>query len=134
MSVLLDTNGLIWLLEDNSRLGQQAIRRIDDALRNARVMVSATTFWEVAMLLSKNRIKLSRPPDHWRADVLRLGIEEIPVDGEIALESVALSGLPADPADRFIVATALKKRAQLVTSDARLLGWNGPLTCIDARV
>jgi len=134
MSVVLDTNALIWLLEDNSRLGRQAVRQIDDALHNSRVLVSVTSFWEVAVLVAKRRIALKRPVDQWRADALRLGIDEIAIDGEIAIESVGLSGLPPDPADRFIVATALRVQAPLVTSDARLLAWKGPLACIDARV
>jgi len=134
MSVILDTNALIWLLEDNSRLGGQAVHRIDDALHNSSVLVSATSFWEVAVLVAKQRIALKRPVDQWRADALRLGIDEIAIDGEIAIESVALAGLPPDPADRFIVATALRVQAPLVTSDARLLAWKGPLACIDARV
>lgn len=134
MSVVLDTNALIWLLEHNSRLGRLATREIDDALRTSRVVVSATSFWEVAVLVAKQRIALKRPVDHWRADALRLGIDEIAIDGAIAIESGMLSGLPLDPADRFIVATALKLGASLVTSDARLLAWKGPLACIDARV
>jgi predicted nucleic acid-binding protein len=36
--------------------------------------------------------------------------------------------------DRFIAATAIKLGTPLVTSDARLLSWKGPLACIDARV
>ena len=39
-----------------------------------------------------------------------------------------------DPADRLIVATALRLAAPLVTSDARILGWKGPLVSVDARV
>ncbi len=72
--------------------------------------------------------------DQWRIDAFQLGIEEVPLDGEIAIASVALADLHPDPGDRFIVATALKMGATLVTSDARLLAWKGPLACIDARV
>src|SRR5882757_9300757 len=134
MSVVLDTNALLWLLERNARIGARAVERIDEALRTSRVMISAASVWEVAVLVAKNRIALAASVDRWRIDALQLGIEEIPLDGEVAIESVALSDLHSDPADRFIVATALKMKAILVTSDARLLEWKGPFARIDARV
>jgi PIN domain nuclease of toxin-antitoxin system len=134
MSVVLDTNALIWLLERNVRIGQRAVEQVDEALRTSRVMMSAASVWEVAVLVSKNRISIDKPLDQWRIDALQLGIEEVPLDGEVAIEAVALAGLHPDPADRFIVATALRTKATLVTSDARLLAWKGPLACIDARV
>ena len=86
------------------------------------------------MLVIKKRIVLHRPPYQWRIDALRSGIEEVPLDGELAIEAVALSDLHADPMDRFIVATALRRRAKLMTADNKLLAWKGPLACIDARV
>lgn len=134
MSVVLDTNALIWLLERNDRMGSHAIEQVDEALRASRVMMSAASIWEVAVLVSKNRIVLEKSVDQWRIDVFQLGIEEVPLDGELAIDAVALAGLGPDPADRFIVATALRTEASLVTSDARLLSWKGPLARIDARV
>lgn len=134
MSVLLDTNALIWLLDDMADLGARADREIEHALRTSRLLTSAASFWEVAILAAKKRITLDRPVYQWRLDALRSGIEEVPLDGEIAIEAVALPDLHADPGDRFIVATAIRMRATLVTSDARLLAWKGPLACIDARV
>ena len=118
MSVVLDTNALIWLLERNARMGSRAVEQVDEALRTSRVMISAASVWEVAVLVSKNRIVLEKSLDQWRIDAFQLGIEEVPLDGELAIEAVALVGLHPDPADRFIVATALRTKASLVTSDA----------------
>lgn len=134
MSVVLDTNALIWLLKDSDRLGRQASQRIDEAQRTGRVLVSAMSFWEVAVLVAKKRLAVGMPVDQWRIDALQLGIEEVPLDGELAIEAVALSDLHPDLADRFILATALKAGVTLVTSDAQLLAWKGPLARLDARV
>ena len=134
MSVVLDTHALIWLLERNARMGPRAVQHVDEALQMSRVMMSAASVWEVAVLVSKNRVSLDKPVDQWRIEALQLGIEEVPLSGEVGIEAVALVGLHADPADRFIVATALKMQATLVTSDARLLTWKGLLACLDARV
>jgi PIN domain nuclease of toxin-antitoxin system len=134
MSVVLDTNALIWLFERSQDLGPHAIERIDEALRSGRVMMSAASIWQIGILASKNRIRLNLPIDQWRIELLRLGVEEVPIDGELAFESVALLEIHPHPAFRFIAATALRAQAALVTSDARLLAWKGPLACIDARV
>mgnify|MGYP001189168932 CR=1 FL=1 len=134
MSVVLDTNTLIWLLEQNPRIGASAVAAVDQALHHGRVLISAASVWEVAVLVSKNRVVLGRSVEQWRLDVLQLGIEEVPLSGELAIDAVSLADLHADPGDRFIVATALRECATLVTSDARLLAWKGPLACLDARV
>ena len=134
MSVLLDTNALIWLLDDDVELGKRATEEIEQAMRAGELLTSAASFWEVAMLVGKKRIALDRPVYRWRFDALRSGIREVSLDGDLAIEAVALPDLHGDPMDRFIVATALRTRATLVTSDARILAWNGPLVSIDARV
>lgn len=134
MSIVLDTNALIWLFERSPDLGPRAIERIDEALQSGRVMMSAASVWQVGILASKKRIRLNQPIDQWRIELLRLGVEEVPIDGELAFASVALLEVHPHPAFRFIAATALRVGAALVTSDARLLSWKGPLARIDARV
>jgi PIN domain nuclease of toxin-antitoxin system len=134
VSILLDTNALIWALNDETELGTRAREGIDEAQRHGRLMVSAVSFWEVAMLVAKKRIILHKPAAQWRLDALSFGVEEIPLDGQLAIESVALVGLHGDPVDRFIAATAIRHQVSLLTSDSKLLSWKGPLACLDARV
>jgi PIN domain nuclease of toxin-antitoxin system len=134
MTVVLDTNALIWTLDDQKELGRRSRREIEQALRDSRLMTSAVSFWEVAMLVAKKRLTLDRPVSRWRLDALRLGITEVQLDGELAVDSVDLTGLHNDPMDRFIAATAIKTKATLITSDRTLLSWDGPLACLDARV
>lgn len=134
MSLVLDTNALLWSLENDHQLGARARQAIEHASQTGQLMVSAASYWEVAMLVVKGRLAFHRPVHQWRLDAIRSGIEEVPIDGELAVESVTLSGLHGDPMDRLIVATAIRMQATLVTSDARLLSWKGPLACIDARV
>ncbi len=62
------------------------------------------------------------------------GLRECQIDGATAIWSVALDLPHRDPADRFIVATALAKDALLVTADERILAWSGPLRRQDARL
>ena len=55
--------------------------------------------------------------------------------GTEAVRAVALEreGFHRDPADRFIVATALLGGHTLLTTDREILDWSGGLHCIDVR-
>lgn len=100
---------------------------IASAWNQGEVAVCAPSFWEVAMLAERGGIVLPQPATLWRAGWLRAGLREIPVDGEIALAAFGLQASHADPADRFIVACALRRGATLVSADPAILGWSGPL-------
>jgi PIN domain nuclease of toxin-antitoxin system len=134
MRIILDTHALVWMLDDQSKLGQRSRREIDDALSDDQLTASAASFWEVAMLVAKKRLTLDRSVSRWRLDALNAGVQEVALDGVIAVDAVDLPDLHGDPMDRFIAATAVRTKATLVTSDARLLSWKGPLACLDARV
>lgn len=134
MTIVLDTNALVWAFEGSELLGSQAGQRIDEAVAAGIAYVSAISFWELALKIRKKKFVLSRPMASWRNDVLRLGVLEMAVDGVIGIDANELQNLHDDPADRLIAATALRLGASLVTSDAKLLAWKGPLACIDARV
>ena len=134
MSVVLDTNALVWSVENAAALGKRAAVAIDEAVAEGDAYVSAISFWELALKINQGRFRLSMAIGDWRADVLRLGMREVPVDGVIGIAANDLHGLHKDPVDRLIVATALGLGALLVTSDSKLLSWKGPLACLDARV
>ena len=130
--VLLDTHALVWLLEGDQHLGHEARRLADMAVRQDALLVSAMSFWEVAMLVQRRRLILIQPVGNWRHNVLELGIAEIPVSGDIGILATELEDFPLDPADRIITATAMIQGAELVTADANILGWKGQLTRYNA--
>jgi PIN domain nuclease of toxin-antitoxin system len=125
--VILDTHTLLWMDRNDSALGQLARQQIELAWRAGTVAVSAISFWEAAMLALRGRIVLPVVADRWRADWLQAGLIEIPVDGRIALLSCDLDNFPRDPADRFIVATALAANLPMMTADQKILDWDGKL-------
>ena len=130
--ILPDTHSLIWFLESNPRLGPVSQRRIRESAEREQAAFSAISVWEVALLLSKNRLTLNVSAIQWRQNLLAAGFVEIPVDGAIAARSVALSDFHDDPADRIIVATA-QEGHQLITDDGRILNWPGQLNRFPAR-
>ncbi len=132
--ILLDTHALVWLDAGDKRLGKKAHRAVDRALADGELAVSAIGFWEVAMLIRRGRISLAIPVAAWRADLLRAGLVELPLTGEIGILAASLDDLPGDPADRMIAATASTHGGTLLTADRPLLEWKGHLSRLDARL
>ncbi len=132
MLALLDTHVLIWLDEGSKRLGTKARKRIETAFAAGQLAVSAISFWEVAMLANKERLSLSTPVAQWMQDLLRSGLQEIPVTGAISVIAASLDDFHGDPADRLITATAVSSSAILLTADQRILKWKGNVERVDA--
>ena len=130
--MLLDTHVLLWLRLGDVRLGTGARIEIDRAWQAGQVGVSAISFWEVAMLKDKGRLRFPEDVALWRREQLEQGMVEIAVDGEIGIRAVGLADFHADPADRLIVATALQGH-RLVTADQRILDWLGEVGRLDAK-
>ena len=84
------------------------------------------------MLKAAGRIEFPEEVALWRREQLTQGMVEIAVDGEIGIHAVGLADFHADPADRIIVATALRGH-RLVTADGNILDWSGKVSRLDAR-
>lgn len=89
------------------------------------LIISSISVWEIYLLIKKGRLKLNMDSDSWLANIENIpNLSFVPVDNSIAALSVNLPPpLHEDPADRIIVATALKAGASLITSDKRLLDY-----------
>lgn len=125
--MLLDTQTLDWWRHNSRRLGRRARSRIRRAAARGNVAVSAISFMEIRTAKARRRRDPFRHiPDvaAWRRQLLDEGVVEIPIDGELAIEAAALPGLHGDPADRLIIATALRGH-RLITSDRQILEWPG---------
>ena len=119
---------LVWLDQGSSKLGPKARSAIDQALQNDQLAVAAITFWEAAMLEKKGRLYLQQHPAAWRRDLLTMGVQEIAMDGAVGVMAAGLKDFHADPADRMIVATALRIGATLLTADERIMIWQEELS------
>lgn len=136
--LLLDTHVWIWTVEGvRGRLSAAMVAETELGRETGRLLVSAISLWEVAMLESRGRITLGLPIARWiRTALHRSGVRLVPLGQEIAVDSTRLPGSPhADPADRILMASARVAGARLVTCDARILGYasGGHVPVLDAR-
>lgn len=125
--ILLDTHVALWLTTGSDSLGKQCLRIVRRAAANGQLAISTVSFWEIALLVAKRRLRSADSAREMRQIILAGGTSELPLTGEIAILAGELDGLHSDPADRFIAATAITHDATLVTADQRLLGWRSAL-------
>ena len=117
--IVLDTHVLLWWTQQPELISRKALAAIE---RADQIIVPSIVFWEAALLVRKRRFALKRAQTvlDWTQAVLSIPrVIEAPLTAELAVRA---DGLPmhSDPADRFIVATALQLRAPLVTKDSLL--------------
>jgi len=121
---LLDTHIWFWLVRGGeARLAPKTAATLEKAALRAPLGVSVISAWEIALLASKGRISLGMPVKAWIESALdRPGFVLEGLDAVIAIESCALPGaFHADPADRFLAATARLTSSIHVTRDPRIL-------------
>jgi PIN domain nuclease of toxin-antitoxin system len=128
-SYLLDTNAVLWMLEDSPKLGRHVRADLEDF--NRTFFVSDIVFLEMAIKMRTG--KLRRFSIHEIEDMLaRNGMQTVTFD---AWAAQVFFDLPAtswgDPFDRAHMALAEAKRLTLVTSDKNILQ-SGAVRCLDA--
>jgi PIN domain nuclease of toxin-antitoxin system len=112
--VVLDTHAAVWWASEPARLGRAARARLET---EDRLGVPTIVFWEIALLVRKRKLDLGMPVNRWAGTIQSVPrIETLPLTAEIAIEADALK-MHADPADRFIVASALRCGVPLISKD-----------------
>ena len=114
-ALLLDTCALLWLASGDRSLSKAGRAAISDA---PVVFVSPVTAWEIAIKVFKGKIVLPCAAREWFDSVVRLyDIEVLKMSSDDMLRAAELPWLHKDPADRFIIASALANDFTVVTSD-----------------
>jgi PIN domain nuclease of toxin-antitoxin system len=115
--LLLDTCAIVWLASRPEQFSPQVRKAIAEAPALLYCPVSA---WEIALKASRGTLGLALPPRQWFSRVVEHhGLERVPLDENILFHSVELPWIHRDPADRFIIATALERDVPVVTADGR---------------
>jgi PIN domain nuclease of toxin-antitoxin system len=118
--LLLDTHVWFWSLTAPDRLAGKLRSRLQQA--KGRIFLSPISVWELLVLAERGRVRLDAEPRVWvRGALARAPLEEAVLNHEVAIRSREVALPHQDPADRFLVATALVYDLTLVTADDALL-------------
>ena len=114
-SLLLDTCALIWLATGSAELSKETRARI---ARAPKAFVSSVSAWELGVKCHKGKISLPCDPRRWFSGVVeKYDLEVLGLGSDEMLAAFELPWHHKDPADRFIIATALKNSLPVVTGD-----------------
>ena len=119
MKILLDTHALLWLIDGDSRLSEEAKERFLDS-GNA-LFFSAASLWEISIKLSLGKLELAQD---WtriiRGEMAANQIQWLPIEVNHCAELSRLPFLHRDPFDRILVAQSQLEKLPIVTRDPQI--------------
>ncbi|MFA7345463.1 MAG: type II toxin-antitoxin system VapC family toxin [Terrimicrobiaceae bacterium] len=117
--ILLDTCVLLWLASGSEDLSGSARKAIGN--HPGSLVVSAISAWEIGIKAAKGHLSLPVPVDEWMERACaRHGIRPVALDHMVAALSTRLPTIHADPADRFLIATAQALKIAIITPDQHI--------------
>jgi PIN domain nuclease of toxin-antitoxin system len=125
VKLLLDTQLLLWAAGQPERLSA-ATRKLLNNPRN-ELLFSAASVWEVAIKNTLGRADFRVEPRLLRRGLLDNGYSELPVTSQHAVSIDSLPLLHKDPFDRLLLAQAISEGITLVTGDAQVARYPGPV-------
>jgi len=125
VKLLLDTQLLLWAAAHPRRLSSAARKLINDTQHE--LIFSAASLWEITIKNSLGRDDFRVEPRVLRRGLLDNGYVELPITSEHAVSATALPQLHCDPFDRLLIAQATCEGITLVTADAILGQYSGPI-------
>ena len=125
MKLLLDTQIVLWAAAQPERLSRSARRQLTHP--DNELLFSAASLWEITIKRSLGRDDFRVDPRVLRRELLDHGYIELPITSEHAVTVASLPDLHKDPFDRILLAQALTEGVTLVTADARLARYPGPV-------
>jgi PIN domain nuclease of toxin-antitoxin system len=128
MILLLDTHLLLWAAGEPERLSEAALTRIEDP--GNMLMFSVASLWEIAIKATLGRADFVVEPGRLHRGLVENGYAELPVRAAHAVAVAALPPLHRDPFDRLLVAQAQVEDVVLMTSDAAVAAYPGPILAV----
>lgn len=125
MNLLLDTHILLWAAARDDLFSAATRALLTDPANT--LWFSVASIWEVAIKRALDRADFRTDPGVLRAGLLSAGYRELAVEGRHVVAVTALPPLHADPFDRVLLAQAMVEGMPLLTADARVLAYGGPV-------
>ena len=128
MRVLLDTHVLLWAAGVPERLPPDARALIERP--ETELVFSAASVWEVSIKNGLGRDDFRVDPSLLRRRLLENGYAELAITSAHAVVVNLLPPIHKDPFDRILVAQAQVEGITLLTADALVARYPGPIRAV----
>lgn len=125
MKLLLDTHLVLWAAGAPERLSPATRRLLGD--EGNELAVSVVSFWEIVIKRGLGRKDFEVDPGRLRRGLRDNGWTELPLTSDHALAVDRLPSLHRDPFDRMLIAQADFEGITLLTADAQVACYPGPI-------
>jgi PIN domain nuclease of toxin-antitoxin system len=117
VKLVVDSQSLVWAVDDPSRLSKAATIAIQD-LSN-ELWISSGSIWEISIKVGLGKMIVSGPFKPWiTSAIIDLDIHILPITIDYCEVQSKLPHIHRDPFDRMIAAQCLCDRLPVVSSDA----------------
>ena len=128
MRLLVDTHLLLWAAGQPDRLSAETRRLLNDD--HNELLFSAASLWEIAIKNSLGRSDFRADPDPLRRGLLNNAWVELPITSTHAVAVSRLPPIHRDPFDRMLLAQAETEGITLLTADATMARYPGPVKLV----
>ena len=116
---LLDTHALIFWNNQVS-VSEEFITFFDNQAKKGRLYVSSISFWEIALLVKKDKISMSNVTA-WKNEIMNnTNIQMIEPSATEMIDSTLLPDYHKDSFDRLLIAQANQNNLLIVTKDSNI--------------
>ena len=118
MRYLLDTHVILWMLNEDKRFSEVAIRILRDP--SSKKYVSIASAWEVAIKVGTGKLRLDGGVSEFFTTIRQSECGLLPIKTKHVKQLQTLPLLHRDPFDRILVAAAVTENMHLITADTNV--------------
>jgi PIN domain nuclease of toxin-antitoxin system len=115
MKLLIDTQSFIWFFEADEQLPVRVRTMMEDTENH--LIISIASFWEIAIKMSLQKLKLSVSIETLMNKAFTNGFEILSIEPAHLITLSALDFHHRDPFDRLIIAQAITENINVISSD-----------------
>ena len=115
MNILLDTHALLWLLEGDESLSENAKKAIQNPENTC--FLSTASYWEITIKVSLGKLEIKMKFNDLPDMLWENGIELLNIEFEHYKELMKQPYHHKDPFDRLIIAQGISEKMHIISCD-----------------